>query len=310
MIKLRFADPIATNKGPTSAQEQLQASQTAFYNELTKDYKTQFANQQAVLGAVTAAWGPVIAAGINQYGFSAAEDTALRSLATEGTGIAYKQGAQAVNEEIAAQGGGNTFLPSGAQNQLREQVATAASRQQSAEQLQITQAGYEAGRQDFLAGTQAEETAAGLYNPAGFAGAANQGGAAASQTASDIAQESGGFWSTVGGILGGAVSGAATGGFGAGGAFTKMLNPGCWIAEAIYGVDAWQTHLLRSWLNREFKQSKVGNFVMKLYLKYGQQIAAQVRKHAWLRMLIKPVFDHALKKALRDRLPQTEIYAC
>lgn len=304
MLKIRFADPVAINKGPTSAQEHLQASQSAFYDELRKDYSTQFANQQAVLKAVTDAWGPVIAAGINQYGFSKAEDTTLRSMATEGTALAYAQGAKAVNEQIAAEGGGNTFLPSGANDQLRKEVATAAARQQSQEQLQITEAGYETGRQNYLAGTNAELAAAGLYNPSGAASAANNAGQAASQTANDIAQESGGFWGTVGGILGGALNSAV----GTGGALTKVGFP-CWIAEAIYGVDAWQTHLLRSWLNIEYASTFIGNFVIKLYRKYGQQIAAQVRKHAWLRMLIKPVFDFALRKALRDRLPQTEIYA-
>lgn len=72
---------------------------------------------------------------------------------------------------------------------------------------------------------------------------------------------------------------------------------GCWIAEAIYGVDDIRTHLARAYLNGPFKQTRIGRLVMALYLKFGRRVAAQVRKRRWLQRLLKPLFDRAWKKA-------------
>lgn len=85
-------------------------------------------------------------------------------------------------------------------------------------------------------------------------------------------------------------------GLGAWGAAAK----GCWIAEAIYGVDDPRTHLVRAWLNGPFKATKIGSIVMKLYLKYGERIAEKVKKSKTLKAVLKPLFDMALGCALRD----------
>ncbi len=88
----------------------------------------------------------------------------------------------------------------------------------------------------------------------------------------------------------GAAGTAAAGGLGPGGAL------GCWIAEAIYGVDDARTHMLRAWLNGPFKQAVLGSIVMALYLRFGQRIA----KHPRICMILKPLFEVALRKALQQ----------
>lgn len=78
-------------------------------------------------------------------------------------------------------------------------------------------------------------------------------------------------------------------------------KPGCWIAEALYGEDDARTHLLRSWLNDEFMTTWFGRLVMKYYLRYGERLAAKVRRSWYLRMLFRPFFELALFFAERDR---------
>jgi hypothetical protein len=69
----------------------------------------------------------------------------------------------------------------------------------------------------------------------------------------------------------------------------------CWIAEAIYGKDAMETHVLRAYLNGPFDQAWYGKPIMALYGKYGQRIARQ----PWACRLLKPLFELALTKAVQ-----------
>lgn len=101
------------------------------------------------------------------------------------------------------------------------------------------------------------------------------------------------------------LGGAAMGGAGAAGGLGKLF--GCWIAEAIYGVDDLRTHLVRAWLNGSFKQTKFGSVVMKLYMKYGERIAEQVKKSKALKAVLKPVFDMALYCAIKDAVKKTQV---
>lgn len=74
---------------------------------------------------------------------------------------------------------------------------------------------------------------------------------------------------------------------------------GCWIAEAIYGVDDDRTHIVRAWLNGPFRETVLGNAVMNVYLAIGRQVAWCVRRSSWMRIALKPLFDKALKAATR-----------
>ncbi len=77
----------------------------------------------------------------------------------------------------------------------------------------------------------------------------------------------------------------------------------CWIAEAIWGENDDRTHLVRAYLTGEFSQRPIGRAVMAFYRRFGQQIAAQVRRHSILKGAITPLFDYALyaaRKHFRD----------
>src|SRR4051812_12458168 len=71
----------------------------------------------------------------------------------------------------------------------------------------------------------------------------------------------------------------------AGGAATKM---GCWIAEALYGVDAPRTVLVRAWLNDRYEAHVAwARFIMPLYRRYGVRIARRVRASVLLAGILR-----------------------
>lgn len=199
------AGKIAWLKGATSEQKALEQSQQNFYNTLTQNYNTQFANQQAIFSAIKAVYDPVLNAGPNQYGFSQAEDTTLRTQATEGTAANYRSALQSTAEKLAASGGGNSFLPSGAAADINARIAGSAAGQESEQQLGITKAGYEVGRENFQNATNAEMGVAAGYNPLGYAGATTSAGNSAFNMASEIqkANAAASPWGTIGGLVGG-----------------------------------------------------------------------------------------------------------
>ena len=74
---------------------------------------------------------------------------------------------------------------------------------------------------------------------------------------------------------------------------------GCWIAEALYGVDTLETHTIRWWLNIHFVQSPIGWLVMRFYRCFGEQIAGYVKRSTVLQSLLRPLFHTALENGKR-----------
>lgn len=178
---------------------------------MTANYKTVFGEDQQLLGLVTNSMAPIIAAGVNQEGFSPEEKQTLMTQATEGVARSYAQAQQALNERQAALGGdAPTTLASGETGQLNEELAATAASTKATQQLEIEQSDYAQGRANYFEAVGAEEQAASLYNPTGYSGAATGAGSAAATTANQIAQENNSVWSSVMAGLGG-IAGAAVG---------------------------------------------------------------------------------------------------
>lgn len=211
-----WTDEVAFCKGASSQQTDLANSQQNFYNTLSNDYSTQFANQSAILSSLNNSLSPIIQAGPNQFGFSSAETNTLNSQAIQGTGQQYTNAKKALSANQAAAGGGNTTLPSGVASQQQANLASAGAAQTSNQLLGIQQAGYETGRQQYNQAVGELGSVASQYNPTGYAGQATGAGSAAAQTANEIAQENNAAspWGLIGGLLGG-VAGSFAGPFGA-----------------------------------------------------------------------------------------------
>jgi hypothetical protein len=139
----------------------------------------------------------------------------------------------------------------------------------------------------YFAGATSGRDAA-LGNLGGYFGSAVGGQSGALKNLTDYGIASYGPWNSV---IKGSLEGAGTG----------AGIAACWIAEVIYGVDDPRTHLLRSWLNDEFKRTRVGRVVMAVYVRFGERIAAQAAKHSWLRAVLRPWFNLALDAAITER---------
>lgn len=197
--------------GPSSTQQQLQTEQANFYSTLTQEYSTVFGETQGILSELTNTFEPILAKGPNQEGFSPEEKANLNTQAIEGTAQNFNQANTALNEKLAAEGGGDEFLPSGAKEQLNEELSASSSAEQSREESTILSEDYAAGKQQFdeaaavLAGQEAGVGSA----AANFAGATTGAGSSAEKTASDIASEENSWLTPVMGAVGGILGGAA-----------------------------------------------------------------------------------------------------
>lgn len=175
--------------GATQAQQDLQAEQAAYYKEATAEAEATYAEDQELLQSVKSIYDPILSRGPNQEGYSAEELANLNAQAVEGTAKNYSSAAKAVNEKMAAQGGGDIALPTGAQLQLQQEVANSAAATESSEESQILQADYQQGYNEFVNAGNMEMAVSGQYNPTAYSGAATSAGSAASTTANEIAQE-------------------------------------------------------------------------------------------------------------------------
>jgi hypothetical protein len=205
----------------SSGQKAIAGEQQQFFSTLMSNYQTQFAGQSAILSSLQDAFKPILQAGLDQYGFTAREDAALRTQASAGTANAYRMAAQATGQQQAAKGGGNQFLPTGTDAQLQQQNAMRAAEQESNQQLGITTAGYETGRQNYMGAAHMLGSTAEMYNPTGYASQATGAGHEAFGSSSQLfqQQQAASPWNFVGGVLGGALGSglsAFTGGIGTG----------------------------------------------------------------------------------------------
>jgi hypothetical protein len=204
--------------GASSSQRDVQEKEAAFYQKQMDAYDTAYSNFQDINKVLKAQFEPILAKGPNQFGYSAGETNALRTQAGEGTAQGFAQAQRALQQRIAAQGGGtgggvgNVNLASGGSQDLQTQLASAAAAEQSKENLGITTAGYDVGRQNYAAAVGGEQGLAAGWNPNSFAGSTINAGNSYASQANTIAAQQNQMWGSVLGALGG-IGGAAAGGW-------------------------------------------------------------------------------------------------
>jgi hypothetical protein len=199
--------------GASDAQNQLQQEQISAYQQAQQMTAEEYANQKAIYAPMAAQFQSIFALGPNQKGFNQEEENTLNASAVQGTATNYSAAAKAVNENLAAEGGGNSDITVGGQAELKSEVAQSAAAQQSGQLTQIKEANYQQGYQDWLNAGQGLETIAAGQNPIGYENAATGAGGAASTTANQIAQENNSWINAAIGAAGSIGAGWATGGF-------------------------------------------------------------------------------------------------
>lgn len=96
------------------------------------------------------------------------------------------------------------------------------------------------------------------------------------------------------------LTGGMAGGMGDGGGTTGN-SMSCWIAETLYGVDAPRVALVRGWLARCYDRREWwALFIVPLYGRFGQRVAAAIRVFPALQRIFRPIFDRAVCRAYRE----------
>lgn len=199
--------------GATGAQKSIEQSQQSFMTQAQQQASTVFGASSQVFAGLMATFAPTVAAGPSQVGFSNQELSNLQSQAITQTGTSYRNAKQALGENLAASGGGNTGLPSGVAANEGLQLAEAGANQTASQLGQITEANYATGRQNYENAVQGELAATNVYGAANSAlTGANQSGEAAANTANQIASQNNSWVQGVTGALGAIGGSFASGG--------------------------------------------------------------------------------------------------
>jgi hypothetical protein len=169
-------------------------------------------------------------------------------------------------------------------------------------QLGSSQADQQGQLYSGLIGKQYTDTLNNFWNANNIAsGNAATAGSTATQSAGNSGTSSAQIYGTAGqptpGALNSSIGAVGQVGAAAAGKGSKAAAAGCWIAEAIYGVDDPRTLLVREWLNSEFVKRPIGRAVMAVYLAIGKQVAWCVHRSSPLKACLQPLFERALRAA-------------
>lgn len=201
--------------GADSDQKQISQQQQQNFQTLNNQAGQVFGAGSQVFKDLTSSFEPVLAAGEDQSGFSAAQLANLKSQAITNTGVATRNAQQAAGERGSAQGGGTTILPNGAQMGQNAAIAEAGSNQTAGELSNINLQNAELGRQNWMNAAGVLSGAPGVFNAAtGAAGASTTAGSDAFNSATGVNNANNAWVGDVAGVLGDAA------GIGA-----KFINP-------------------------------------------------------------------------------------
>jgi len=198
--------------GPSAQEQSITDEQRQFYQQLHDQYSSVFGANQNILGALTNSFTPLLKAGPSQEGMAPAERTALETQNTEHVATDYAQAQRATAQALAGRGGGNTFLPSSATNNILAANANAAAASRAQGQQNITMQNYALGRQNWQTAADVLGRTAAQYDPTGYSGQATSAGSQAMSSANAMAQQSFAPWGAAFSALGG-IAGQAAGGW-------------------------------------------------------------------------------------------------
>lgn len=191
--------------GPSSQMQQIAGQEQTFSNLLSSHYTQNFGAQSQILQNLTNLFTPIAEKGPDTMGFGPSEFAALQTQAGEGVGAQYAKAQQALGTQLAARGGGQEFLPTGAAATLRQQLGTAAAQEASQEELGITRAGYQLGREKWQEATGGLAKLAQQYDPSAIASQTIGATGQAFQEASDVQQMRNQAQAGIGGLIASAV---------------------------------------------------------------------------------------------------------
>jgi hypothetical protein len=196
--------------GDSSQQDENYQEQADFAKQMTAENATVFGQQQGILASLNAGFSKIIAAGPSQMGYSKDELNNLNTTVDENVGQNMTKASQALGNNQAAMGGGDTFIPSGVKEQENEELAETGAQTDSTLKSQVLQSGYAEGNSNYNNAVAGEEGVATALNPVGYGSTTVSAGGSAANEANAIAASASSPFTAVMGALGG-IGGIAAG---------------------------------------------------------------------------------------------------
>lgn len=193
--------------GASKEEKEMQKQQAKLSKFMLDDARSWTATNKNIMDSIITAMKP-ISSDPFQFGFSPEEEAAMRGEAIDTTARAGQNAQIAAQSQQAARSG-QSFIPSGADQQINAMINAEAGFRNSEAQRDITQAGYATGRQNFFAANQALALAPGqIQNPSTNAnlGASESTGQAFDQ-AKAIREANHAWLGALGGVVGGVLGG-------------------------------------------------------------------------------------------------------
>jgi hypothetical protein len=118
--------------GASSGSKAINNMAGSAYGTAIDQAKAEFGDASKVFNDLYQSLSPIAAAGPDQTGYSTQAESAINASTIDTTAAQYKNATTAVKSDIAAEGGGNIALPSGANIGTEEALAEAGAQQTAA----------------------------------------------------------------------------------------------------------------------------------------------------------------------------------
>jgi hypothetical protein len=155
--------------GPTSGSKAINNEAGSVYGTAINQAKAEFGDANKVFNDIYQSTAPIAAAGPEQTGFSAQQESAINANTIDTTAAQYKNAETAVKSDISAEGGGNIALPSGANIGTEEALAEAGAQQTASGLRSNLEADYTAGNENWKFAEGALSKAPGVFETANTA---------------------------------------------------------------------------------------------------------------------------------------------
>lgn len=214
------------NCDPSGAQQAILQQLQSWSKMLTNSYSSVFGDGSQMFQQLSQSLNGIISKGPDTMGYSPEELAAKNSQAINSAAASAKDVNQAIGTN-AAKGGAVPGVESGVVQSERAQADTSVLNNLSNKEADITEKGYDVGRQEFNTAVQEKENSLGAsFNPStSMAGAVTGADSATAAQANANAAESTSWMGLVGGMADAAVGGMSPfgkkGGSGGGGSSTQ-----------------------------------------------------------------------------------------
>lgn len=151
--------------GPSSALKAINTSVTNFATTVASEAQTVFDASSSVFNNIMSSVKGILTGGPSQYGFSAGEQSARTAQAVNAGAAEARNLKGAAASTAGAIGGGNVAAPAGSTEAAVLSADQKAAADTAAAENQITQEGYDTGRQNFFQAENIAEKAPDVFNP-------------------------------------------------------------------------------------------------------------------------------------------------